>query len=198
MTTKGEMTKAYILENAKGLFGEKGYGSVTMKDFCDRCHLSRGGLYRYFVSTKEIFQTMLTEDLIMVEKSVDRWLSEEKSPIELMRHILSFQVIEILKGEGALDLAIYEYCKLEKDRSFISNRLDSSKRILIRVLDAAMKEGEILIQDAEKVAVWLLQHLEGVRISSNIITYSEEVLMEDLMTLLHLYTKQHARELALA
>ena len=45
--TKGEQTKHRIAMTAKGLFGEKGYLGVTMKDICQQTGLSRGGLYAH-------------------------------------------------------------------------------------------------------------------------------------------------------
>lgn len=41
------------------LFFEKGYSNVIMKDICEVCNLSCGGLYRYFNLLKEIFISIL-------------------------------------------------------------------------------------------------------------------------------------------
>lgn len=62
MLTKGDKTKQFIISKSKELFSKQGYATVTMKDVCETCDLSRGGLYRHFGSTKEIFLEMLNED----------------------------------------------------------------------------------------------------------------------------------------
>ena len=59
MSDKSVQKKKYILETARGVFAEKGYKSVTMKDIVDACDISRGGLYLYFSSTREIFLEVL-------------------------------------------------------------------------------------------------------------------------------------------
>ena len=59
MPTKGEQTKQFIIDTSIMLFSEKGYSNVTMKDICEACNLSRGGLYRHFNSPKEIFISIL-------------------------------------------------------------------------------------------------------------------------------------------
>ena len=59
MGEKSVQKKQFILETAKNVFMEKGYKEVTMKDIVDACEISRGGLYLYFNSTKEIFLEVL-------------------------------------------------------------------------------------------------------------------------------------------
>ena len=61
MSTRGDLTRRKILESARILFAEKGYTAVTMEDVRLCCGLSRGGLYRHYSSTQEIF-TQLIED----------------------------------------------------------------------------------------------------------------------------------------
>lgn len=55
MGEKSTQKRQFILETAKKIFMEKGYKSVTMKDVVEACGISRGGLYLYFGSTKDIF-----------------------------------------------------------------------------------------------------------------------------------------------
>ena len=60
MGIKGEKTKQLICRAAYGLFAEKGYKDVTMQDICMETGLSRGGLYRHYESTGQIFQEIIT------------------------------------------------------------------------------------------------------------------------------------------
>ena len=55
MGKKGEDTKKLIREKAVSLFARKGFKNVTMKDICSVTGLSRGGLYRHYNSTQQIF-----------------------------------------------------------------------------------------------------------------------------------------------
>ena len=55
MGNKGNRTKELICAEAYKLFAEKGFKDVTMKDICERTGLSRGGLYRHYDSTEQIF-----------------------------------------------------------------------------------------------------------------------------------------------
>ncbi|MDV9966360.1 helix-turn-helix domain-containing protein [Clostridioides difficile] len=53
MPTKGEQTKQFIIDTSIMLFSEKGYSNVTMKDICEACNLSRGGLIDTLIHQKK-------------------------------------------------------------------------------------------------------------------------------------------------
>ena len=55
MSPRGDRTKQDIREKAYQLFAQKGFKEVTMKDICELTGLSRGGLYRHYESTEQIF-----------------------------------------------------------------------------------------------------------------------------------------------
>ena len=59
MGDKSEQKRKFILETARKVFIEKGFKNVTMKDIVEACDISRGGLYLYFNSTREIFLEVL-------------------------------------------------------------------------------------------------------------------------------------------
>ena len=62
MGGKGTKTKEKIRQQARRLFAEKGFQAVTMSDICERTGLSRGGLYRYYSGTGQIFSEILVEE----------------------------------------------------------------------------------------------------------------------------------------
>ena len=80
MSLKGEKTKQEIREKACQLFAEKGFKEVTMKDICELTGLSRGGLYRHYESTGQIFLEIVNafsdrqkkEVLAKIQRRIDR------------------------------------------------------------------------------------------------------------------------------
>lgn len=52
------------MEKATAVFVREGYTSVTMKDIVEACGISRGGLYKYYSSTKEIFVDILSTEKV--------------------------------------------------------------------------------------------------------------------------------------
>ena len=72
MGEKGERTREKIRCKAYGLFAEKGFQAVTMTDICERTGLSRGGLYRYYSGTEQIFSEILSEEYVISDGSSER------------------------------------------------------------------------------------------------------------------------------
>ena len=88
MAEKGDKTKLSIVKTAAGLFSQKGFTAVTMKDICEACDLSRGGLYRHFGSTKDIFIEVLERDKNDAEESLDQAITMGLSPKKLIEGFL--------------------------------------------------------------------------------------------------------------
>ena len=91
MAEKGDKTKQFIVKTAAGLFSQKGFTAVTMKDICEACNLSRGGLYRHFGSTKEIFIEVLERDKNDAEESIDQAIALGLSAGKLMEGFFLLQ-----------------------------------------------------------------------------------------------------------
>lgn len=68
MGKKSENTKEKIRRQAYRLFAEKGFKEVTMTDICERTGLSRGGLYRYYSGTAQIFSEILSEEYVIADR----------------------------------------------------------------------------------------------------------------------------------
>ena len=55
MGERSAVKKQLIVDAARRVFADKGYKDVTMTDIVEACGISRGGLYLYFGSTRELF-----------------------------------------------------------------------------------------------------------------------------------------------
>lgn len=58
----GEETKRRIVDKAKQLFVQRGYGAVTMNEVCEAAGVSKGSLYHHFPSKDELFLHIVEED----------------------------------------------------------------------------------------------------------------------------------------
>src|SRR5690625_3835600 len=78
MIKKSERTKRYILEKSKEVFKKKGFQTVTMSDIVKACDISRGGLYRYYQSTFEIFKEVLQMEEAEIGKELIAAMKNEQ------------------------------------------------------------------------------------------------------------------------
>ena len=60
-TTKGERTRARIIQAAHRLFIEHGYHGASMRQIAERSGLALGGIYNHFTGKEDIFEAVVAE-----------------------------------------------------------------------------------------------------------------------------------------
>lgn len=58
-TSKGERTRAAILDSAYDLFLSQGYSATSMRQIAQKAGVALGGIYNHFASKDEIFQALI-------------------------------------------------------------------------------------------------------------------------------------------
>ena len=173
MSSKGIQTKAFIKNKAYHLFAEKGFTKVTMKDICEACDLSRGGLYRHYGSTQEIFEAILDEITGEVNDFVRDGIREGISAMELLDNLLERMRLEMLDKEYSLSYAIYEYsCTCENDFMVRMNR--EAERKWQSLMEYGIWRGEFMPMDVKMMTDMILYVYQGVRMWSRVIPMEDE------------------------
>ncbi len=109
MNKRGQETRKHIKECACSLFAQKGFKDVTMKDICEATHLSRGGLYCHYESTRQIFQEIVDDMTSQQEDIIDSKIKQNQSAVTILDDILDKYTNEMLDSQSSLSVAIYEY-----------------------------------------------------------------------------------------
>lgn len=168
MGRKGEKTRTNIQSEAYKLFAEKGFKEVTMSDVCKKTGLSRGGLYRYYSSTAEIFADILSKEYVIgdrIEKSESAGVILDDMLKEIQR--------EILDKELSLSLAIYEYANLGNEKFFVEINNKAKKR-WIRLIDYGIETKEFKKVDPKQVTELILYYYQGLRMWSRVIPFGKQ------------------------
>jgi AcrR family transcriptional regulator len=79
-----ENRKNVILKEARKLFFEKGFKSVTVDNIAASAELSKGSIYLYFESKEEIYVQILIMDIIDFHKRMINSLQKEASASDLL------------------------------------------------------------------------------------------------------------------
>lgn len=184
MGGKGEKTKQFIVKTAAGIFSQKGFAAVTMTDICESCNLSRGGLYRYFGSTKELFIEVLEQDRNDAEESIDQAIALGLSAKKLMEGFFQLQKNDIAYNADRIEAAVYEFSAAYPDqKEYLNERFHSVVRIFAKLIDYGQQKGEFRQGDSEILAKHIVIFLEGLKLSSKIIDISEDFLTEQFRIL---------------
>lgn len=184
MGEKSAQKKKYIIETARGVFVQKGYKDVTMKDIVDACKISRGGLYLYFSSTEEIFMDVLKMEAEEVDDVFAGKVREDASPSDILALFLKEQKKEMLLRRNSLTKAVYEYYfekKIPKKENPLKQQFDTAVKIIEKLIEAGIEAGEFYCEDAKGAARNIMYVLEGLKIASQTRGITEEMIDREVL-----------------
>lgn len=172
--------KQYILEKAKGVFVEKGFRSVTMKDIVEACEISRGGLYLYFSSTEEIFLEVLAAESEEADDVFAESVGEDAAAAEILALFLKEQKKEILRSRKTLTAAAYEYAFANPKSSILKKQFMAGVTMLEKLIRMGIENEEFYDVDARIAAKNIMYVLEGLKIASVTMGISGETIDNEL------------------
>ena len=174
MGEKGELTKKMIREQAKQLFAEQGFSRITMKDICEAAGLSRGGLYRHYESTAEIFEEIFRELSEENKSLIDTRIEEGASALSILKEEMEFLKAEMLSPEDSLSLPIYEYASTINSQLF-EELNEQGIRKWKRLIEYGVKRREFVEEHTEEVITMILYAYQGIRMWSRVISLPLQV-----------------------
>ena len=184
MGEKSQNKRKYILETARKVFLEKGYKNVTMKDIVEACDISRGGLYLYFSSTREIFLEVLKLEANDDDDVFGTNISEDATAADILALFLKEQKKELLRKNNNLAMATYEFFFAEdmpKKDNFLKHQFDSAVKIIEKLIEAGVESGEFYCDDCSGAARNIMFVLEGLKVTSQTIGITQESVDRELL-----------------
>lgn len=177
MSKKGDETKAIIRNKAYELFVRKGFKEVTMKDICEATGLSRGGLYRHYESTEQIFLDITGSFLAEQNDEVKEKINKQIPAPQILEEILEKYRREMLDNQKSLSLAIYEFFssrKEQNDDNLLWQQYISSYESWNELITYGIERGEFKKVPAKKIFDLIVFSYQGVRMYSRLMEISTE------------------------
>lgn len=178
MGIKGEKTKQIILTEAYQIFAEKGFKDVTMKDICQRTGLSRGGLYRHYESTEQIFSEIVTILLDAQKDEFEEKIRNKMPAGQILEEVLRRYEEEMMDAGNSLSIAIYEFFsdpKISKSDNSISQQYLRSKKMWMALIEYGIQTKEFQEVNAEAVYDLIVFSYQGVRMYSKLMAIDPEI-----------------------
>lgn len=178
MGTKGEKTKHFICEAAFRLFAEKGFKDVTMKDICEKTGLSRGGLYRHYDSTSQIFLELIHTLMADQQNEFEEKIKAKVPAREILLHVLDRYETEMLDREHSLSIAIYEFFSgpsVSKSSNSIQQQYEASKEMWTALIRYGIQTGEFSPVSPEAVYDLIVFSYQGVRMYNRLMEIEETI-----------------------
>lgn len=178
MSNKGEETKKLIREKACSLFAKKGFKNVTMKDICMETGLSRGGLYRHYDSTQQVFSEIINLLMEAQDNEFSEKMEKGYSAAQILDEILERYRQEMLDRSGSLGLAIYEfYSEIQSDSSdnILLKQYEHSVNVWKDFISYGIQRGEFKKVDSDELVDIIIFSYQGVRMYSEIFPVDRKV-----------------------
>ena len=184
MSEKSAQKKKYIIETARRIFMDKGYKEVTMKDIVEACQISRGGLYLYFSSTKELFEEVLKMEQEDADDVFAESITEETTPTDILAIFLKEQKKELLNKQNSLGKATYEYFfanDIPGRDNLLKKQFDAAVHVLEGLIQEGVESGEFYCEDPRGCARNIMYLLEGLKLASHTRGISETAVDREIM-----------------
>ncbi len=165
--SKGEKTRADIVQCAKRLFYQHGYDGTSFSDIVEATGLYRGNIYHYFKSKDEILHAVIQQHLEEFRSLMTLWDSEHADPKERLLafvHMIAGRQGELVEYGCPIGTLNTELGKDRRDLQQAARALfDLFRDWLIVSFVELGRAGE-----AEALALHLLGRAQGIAVISHV------------------------------
>ena len=178
MSLKGEKTKQDIREKAYQLFVEKGFKEVTMKDICELTGLSRGGLYRHYESTSQIFLEIVNDFSNSQKSEIFTKIEQHIPATTTLEEILSKYANEMLDYKNSISLAVYEFYSnpmVSKEDNSVKKQYEISKSTWVELINYGIGTKEFNPVTPESIFNIIIFAYQGVRMYSRLMKMDNNI-----------------------
>ena len=184
MSDKSAQKKRYILETARKVFMEKGFKDVTMKDVVEACEISRGGLYLYFSSTRELFLEVLKLEQLDADDVFAQNIPKDAGAPDILALFLKEQKRELLGRKQSLTKASYEFFfenRIPGKDNVMRRQFDAAVQVIQKLIEEGVRTGEFYCEDPRRAASNIMYVLEGLKIASQTRGITEAAVDREIM-----------------
>jgi AcrR family transcriptional regulator len=162
--------KQQIFQAALACFNQKGYYQTTMDDIVAESGLSKGTLYWYFASKKELFVSLLQETLDPFGREWEAIVEDQSmTATQKLKASLTFFRIQIVEQVDLFGLVIESWAQTYHDDDVQKLTREFYKPYLTymdRILNEGISEGEFQIEDVQATSAVILTIFDGLTLAS--------------------------------
>ncbi|MEN3037555.1 MAG: TetR/AcrR family transcriptional regulator [Candidatus Kryptonium sp.] len=144
-----ERHKQEIVESALYLFGKKGYKDTTIEEIAEHAQFSKGAIYFYFSSKKQLFDEILKNLFDKVQSFADEARTYKGDAKEKLRtyalKLVNFFLVENRYSFHVMMQAIMQMEGEEKEttKNYVLGRLNQISKTLIDIIKTDIKAGRL-------------------------------------------------------
>jgi TetR/AcrR family transcriptional regulator, transcriptional repressor for nem operon len=193
--SKGEETKAKILQQAAQLFNQQGYAGSSISDIMRVTGLQKGGIYNHFQSKDELALQAFDFAIACVSKHYISALRSKHHAVERLQAIIgvfsSFVDNPPIQGGcPLLNTAVESDDAHPALRDRTQQAMNSWLRLIRRIIETGIEKGEIRPEvNADEIATIITATLEGAIMMSKL--YGDAIYMQRAVNHLNKYIETY-------
>lgn len=157
--------RACIIRAALACFARKGYHLTTMDDIAQESGLSKGSLYWYFKSKKELFRAIVDTYFRQMETAIQPILEGTLPPGEKLRTIAQVMLDSVTKAQPPADVMVdlWSQARHEEDlHQLLHQAYEPYYRNLAALIETGIQQGEFRPVNAVHLASLLVAVTNGL------------------------------------
>ncbi|MCR4428718.1 MAG: TetR/AcrR family transcriptional regulator [Caldiserica bacterium] len=87
LVIKENTTREKILQTAIKVFSQKGFHETRMEEIAQKASVAKGTIYLYFKTKRELFSSLLSHALGLVEEAIRKGKREGQSPLSRLENL---------------------------------------------------------------------------------------------------------------
>ena len=160
-----EIRKNQILDAAFAVFVERGYSKTTMDDIVKKSRMSKGAIYHYYSSKKELFLSLIDHWEVYSFPNFYSKGDDDKTASQVLMD-LSEVVLDVFNNKRHVFLAEVEFWSLSNKDKDVKKKSRVLYNKLLYLFDLILKKGirekEFEEMDTKVVSMTILTSLQGI------------------------------------
>jgi TetR/AcrR family transcriptional regulator, transcriptional repressor for nem operon len=191
--SKGQDTKARILQQAAELFNQQGYAGSSMADVMTVTGLKKGGIYNHFESKDELALAAFDYAIATLTQRHRAVLRQHHHAVDRLVAIMAvFNTFPVAGGCPLMNTAIEADDAHPALKARAQKAMTNWRQLLRHIVDTGIAKGELQATvDADVLATIFISTLEGSIMISKL--YDDPVHLERAIAHLTTYINDHLR-----
>ena len=163
--SKEESRKNQILDAALEVVVEKGYADCRMDDIVETSGLSKGTIYWYYKSKKEVFLSLINHWVNKFGVTLNHIVEEDLSASDQLHELFAF-FLDIYENKPDVLKAELEFWALASRDSDFRKKTQAVYRELLELIEAivskGVESGEFKNVEIKVAALSIMVNIEGI------------------------------------
>ena len=157
--------KEQIMDAALKIIISKGYENSRMDDIVDLSSMSKGAIYWYYKSKKEVYLNLVNYWVIKYSTVINHIVEEDDSAADQLKDVFDYFILQYEQDPSAFKALVEFWSLAGRDKDFhrkVDRVYTKFLEFLERIINKGVKSGEFKNLDVRVTALSIMVNIEGI------------------------------------